>query len=147
MKVAWALENSILINAPLWWVWRCMCDVLHWPTLNPVGLYGRPLGLNEKFRFTIRPLGLPINVKATVSDFRPLQVLGWQGRFCGIHSKVGISFQEQDKQKTMLKFQENLEGWGLLVFSAIFSMKRLVEINHNWLAALALQCEASKPVE
>lgn len=143
MKLSWDLQNAVLVDAPAWRVWQCLCDVLHWPSLAPLSLYGRPLALREKFAFTIRPLGLPIKVKATVSDFRALQVLGWQGKFLGISSQVKIRLQTQANEQTMLFFEEKLDGFGLLFFSAIFSMKRLVEINQEWLTAIARQCNAT----
>jgi uncharacterized membrane protein len=141
VKIAWEFENTVYINAPCWLVWQLFNDVLHWPLLGfgvrRVSSQGEPLDMNGRFVFTLKPLGLPVKVKARVVAYRPWQILAWEGKFWGVKSETKIKFTACDDTHTSLTFQEHLHGAGLILFSALFSMRRLSEINEKWLKSIA----------
>ena len=145
MKIGWEIENTVYVDAPCWVVWKLFSDVLHWPALgfgiSRVSGNGEPLGPDGEFIFTLKPLGLPVNVKARVKTYRPMQLLAWQGRFWGITSQARILFAVIDPKHTRLTFHEKLNGVGLLLFSALFSMGRLAEVNQKWLNKVAQAAE------
>ena len=139
MKIGWELENMVLIEAPCWLVWQEVCDGLHWPKIGRLSMLRE--AEDAGFGYTLNPLGLPIRVKAKVTAMRDMQLLGWQGRFWGVRSDVKVRFLVEGENSTRLVFKENLSGLGLLLFSALFSMEKLVKINQTWLQALASQIE------
>ena len=145
MNIGWQLENAVLVQAPAWLVWQMLLDVLHWPSSGTVGLHvarcASP-GLPSHFSYTIKPLGLPIRVKAQLENARVMQQLSWQGRFWGITSHVRVNLAVEDMGSTRVSFQERLSGVGLLLFSSLFSMQRLVALNQKWLTALGQEMEA-----
>jgi hypothetical protein len=145
VNIGWEFENTVYINAPCWLVWQMCNDVLRWPALGSgvcrISQQGQPLDMNGRFIFTLRPLGLPVNVKAKVTSYRPWRLLAWQGKFWGIESRSKISFTTCDDTHTRLTFREDLRGLGLLLFSALFSMRRLSAINQRWLQSVGEAAE------
>ncbi len=139
MKVAWDLENVMVVQAPCWMVWRHMCDVLHWPAAGQRIM--RPQADEQSFGYTLKPLGLPVRVKARITAARDMQLLAWQGRFWGINSEVKVRFVVEGVNATRIIFKENLSGLGLILFSALFSMAKLSKLNQNWLGAIAQDIE------
>lgn len=145
MNVAWQLENAVVVQAPAWLVWQMLQDVLHWPAAGTVGLradYDASSGPPRHFSYTLKPLGLPIQVKARLEKARTMQYLAWQGRFWGIESQVQMRLAVEDAGRTRITFQEKLSGIGLLLFSVLFSMQSLVKLNQKWLDALCREMEA-----
>jgi hypothetical protein len=145
VSIGWEFENTVYIEAPCWLVWQLFNDVLHWPALGfgvwRVSSQGQPLDMNGRFIFTLRPLGLPVKVKAKIVGYRPWSLLAWQGKFWGISSLTKISFTPCPGGRTRLTFREQLRGLGLILFSALFSMGRLSEINQKWLQRVSAVAE------
>lgn len=139
MKIGWELENTVLVQAPCWLAWQIMCDVLHWPKTGRISL--RSEADARAFGYTLKPLGLPIRVKAHITAVRDMQLLAWQGRFWGVCSDVKMRFVAEDDSQTRIVFKEKLSGLGLLLVSALFSTARLSSINQDWLAAVGREIE------
>jgi hypothetical protein len=144
VKINWELENAILAPAPAWVVWQVLTDVLHWPgkSINRSCLYGDEIGPKKKFAYVLSPLGLSVRVQAEVTSFKPLQQLGWQGKFWGVTSRVRINLSVENRSATRLSYVENLSGWGLILLTIIVPMKKLCQINQSWLEELALKAHA-----
>jgi hypothetical protein len=144
VKINWELENAILAPAPAWVVWQVLTDVLHWPGKSISGscLYGSEIGPQKKFAYMLAPLGLSVRVQAQVTSFKPLQQLGWKGKFWGVNSQVKINLSIENSNATRLSYVENLSGWGLILLTILIPMKKLIQINQRWLEELALKAHA-----
>jgi hypothetical protein len=144
VRINWELENAVLVQAPAWVVWQVITDVLHWPGkgINYSCLYGSEMGAKEKFAYALSPLGLSVRVQAEVTAFKPLQQLAWQGRFWGVHSRVRMNLSIENNNTTRLSYWENLSGWGLVLFTILIPMKKLININQQWLEELAVKAQA-----
>jgi hypothetical protein len=145
VKIGWHLENAVVVQAPAWLVWQILLDVLRWPSARSLDMRGGPSGapgLPRQFSYTLNPLGLPIRVKARLETARTMQYLSWQGRFWGITSQVQVRLAVEGDNQTRITFQEKLHGAGLIWFSALFSMERLVKFNQKWLNGLSREMEA-----
>ena len=138
MKIGYDLENVVVVKAPCWLVWQIMCDIIHWPGTSPSLHLGTT---GPGFGYTLKPLGLPIRVKAHITAIRDMQLLAWSGRFWGVSSEVKMRFVIENARTTRIIFSEKLSGLGLLLFSALFSMSKLTEINQSWLQSLTQHIE------
>ncbi|MBI4799068.1 MAG: hypothetical protein HY794_10105, partial [Desulfarculus sp.] len=89
----------------------------------------------------LRPLGLPLLVRAEVIEAVEAQAVGWRGRAWGITSQQRYTFSDQGPH-TLVGFQETLRGWPLLLARPIYSPRYLSMQAQEWLKALAGQAEA-----
>jgi hypothetical protein len=138
------LEAARLVRAPRQLVWRVFSDLTAWPDWNPLSrgqAPGQSLEPGARLDLWLRPLGLPLLVRAQVLEAIPAQAVGWRGGAWGITSEQHYTFEDHGPQ-TLVGFQESLSGWPLLLARPFYSPRDLSQQAQAWLKALARQAEA-----
>lgn len=152
MRLTVTLEASRLVRAPRPVVWRVFSDLTAWPEWNPLcskatiepRRAGQAAPLEQEglgFSFGLRPLGWPVTVRATVRAARPGELVAWQGRCWGVTSLHTYTFTDAPGG-TLVHSHEEITGWTLLFLRAFYAPRRLSELNHQWLKALAQRSES-----
>ena len=145
MNLGLTLRASRLVHAPRPLVWQVFSDLTAWPAWNSLCRREAPRGALEKgahLELWLKPLGLPIMVRAEVVEAIPGQAVGWRGRAWGITSEQRYTFGDQGPH-TLVGFDESLSGWALLLARPLYSPRRLSQQAQAWLQALAHQAEAA----
>jgi len=138
------LTAARLVAAPRARVWRVFCRLVDWPAWHPrpVRLYqAEELEPGAEFGLYLRPLGLPVSVRARVLESLPGRRVSWQGRMLGITSRHSFSFSDAPGG-TLVESREHLQGWSLLWLRPLYSTTSLGRLAQQWLEALAARAEA-----
>jgi hypothetical protein len=150
VKLNLTLEASRLVRAPRATVWQVFSDLTAWPAWNPQSPRQAPGGqlrAGARLDLWLRPLGLPLMVRAQVVEANPGQAVGWRGRAWGITTDQRYTFSDQGRH-TLVGFRETLSGWTLLLARPWYSPRDLSGQAQQWLQALAARAEsrASIPI-
>jgi ligand-binding SRPBCC domain-containing protein len=140
------LTAARLVAAPRPRVWRVFSRMVDWPSWHPrpVRLHrGQELEPGAEFSLYLRPLGLPLSVRARVIESLPERRVAWQGRMLGITSRHSFSFWDA-RGGTLVESRERLRGWNLMWLRPLYSTTRLGRLGQQWLAALAARAEAGE---
>ncbi|MBI5523918.1 MAG: SRPBCC family protein [Desulfarculus sp.] len=142
MNLRLTLEAARLVRAPRPLVWRVFSDLTAWPAWNPHCRQAPAGGLEPGARLDLwlRPLGLPLMVRAQVTEAVAAQAVGWRGRAWGISSQQRYTFSDQGPH-TLVGFTEVLSGWPLLLARPVYSPRYLSMQAQEWLKALAGEAE------
>ncbi len=144
MSFALTLTAARLVAAPRPVVWEVFCRMVDWPGWHPrpVRIYrGRYLEPGAEFGLYLRPLGLPLSVRARVLENLPGRRVSWQGRMLGITSRHTFSFLDA-RGGTLVESVERLQGWSLFWLRPLYSTTRLGRLGQQWLEALAARAES-----
>ncbi len=146
MSFVLTLTAARLVAAPRPRVWRIFCHMVDWPRWHPwpVSLdRGGSLEPGDCFGLYLRPLGLPLAVRARVLENLPGRRVSWQGRMLGITSRHTFSFSD-GQGGTLVQSRERLQGWNLFWLRPLYSTTRLGRLGQQWLEALAARAEAGE---
>lgn len=149
MKLNLTLEASRLVRAPRDRVWQVFSDLTAWPSWNPQCPGQAPrasLHAGARLDLWLRPLGLPLSVRAEVVEADPARAVSWRGRAWGITTQQRYTFRDQGRH-TLVGFSESLGGWPLLLARPWYSPRTLSLQAQAWLQALASQSESGVPAE
>jgi hypothetical protein len=126
-------------------VWQVFSDLTAWPVWNPQCPGQAPQGdlrAGTRLDLWLKPLGLPLMVRAEVVESSPGQAVGWRGRAWGITTHQRYTFRDKGRH-TLVGFRETLSGWPLLLARPWYSPRSLSLQAQEWLQALATRAEAA----
>lgn len=148
MKITQTMDVARTVAAPRAEVWEVFCRVEDWAGWNPLmhtsGMergQGLEPGNRLAFGIRLRPLGLPVTVRAEVVAVEPERRVVWTGSLLGVHSVHAFEFSDVT-QGCLVTSREQLGGWALLPARLLYSPARITELTARWLAALAREAEA-----
>lgn len=142
MSLTLTLEASRLVRAPRQRVWQVFSDLTAWPQWNPQCPGSAPregLSRGARLDLWLKPLGLPVMVRAEVVEAEEGQAVAWRGRAWGITTHHRYTFSDKGRD-TLVVFRESLSGWPLLLARPFYSPRGLSLQAQAWLQALANQC-------
>lgn len=134
------------VNAPRQVVWQVFSDFVGWPLWNPstrlTALEGGPGGaaVGARLRLVVRPLGLPLTVRARVVQVHPGRRLSIVVHWMGITGWQTFSFSDMG-QGTLVEAREMLSGWLLAPLYLLRAPRRVGGMVSGWLEALAVEAE------
>jgi hypothetical protein len=142
------LQAARLIRAEPHQVWQAFCRLTAWPavhaSIHPSLERPRIDGTRKGLDLRLKPLNLPMLVKARVTESLPARRAAWQARWLGISSRHRFAFKGV-AGGTMVESQETLSGWTLLLIRPIYSPRRLSQLSQKWLKDLAAEAELRPP--
>jgi len=139
------VREEIFVDAPQERVWRLFSDIEGWPRWNPICqeaamVKGRPWEVGSRFRFTIKPWWLAMNITPTVVESDAPRQVTWLGRWPGFYGQHTFAF-EPEEAGTRVISRELFGGplhWTTALVSPLGKVRELVI---EWLDAIKAEAE------
>jgi len=134
------------INAPRQLVWQVFCDVMSWPQWIPearsVRCHGGPpaIDVGARLLLDVRPLGLPVRLRAHVARVTPGRRVDIVVRWLGVTGWQSYIFDDMG-DGSLVQTRERLSGWLLGPLHLLRATRRVGGMVGRWLEALAVEAQ------
>lgn len=96
------IEHSIIIYADMDTVWNIFTDLTCWEEWSTVlgnsSSEHERLTEGRRFKFSIRPFSIPLQIEPVVEEVIPRKRIVWSGKKYGIHARHEFIFSEKDRR-------------------------------------------------